>query len=212
MESLDIDDNKKSDQLILIIDDHKEIKYSIKKFSKMSKLFDDQINCESFNKFGNVKEDGSIEYSLPFDYKIVKFIIDEYYVENYFDTYADFIEYKKHKLDIIDKKFMVDIYMFSIYMNMIQLKFEMEQYILGKYMYHIWPIDGGKLMDSKKINMDIIYSDFDYLIKKIKMDVDLVRKIKSTNMNCSRRGDIVNWDSSSLHLKKLNMIILNYID
>src|SRR5688572_1767339 len=125
-----LDDEKLS--LILVSNDKKEFKYNYNKFMRISKLFKDQVTCDTFHEFGNIK-DKIINYSLPFSNKLIDWILNEYYVDEHFDTFSDYIIYKKYKLDIINTKFLVDIYMFSFYMNCIQLKFEIEQYLLTDY-------------------------------------------------------------------------------
>jgi len=226
--SIDIDDEKKIDQLILITNDNKRIIYSIKKFAKISKVFDEHINCESFNKFSNKKDNNSIEYILFTNYKLINWILDEYYVGNYFNVNSDYLEYKASLLSSLEKIFLIDIYIFSVYMKIIQLKFDIERYILKKYIKHLF-VD---MFDATTFKNDIFRNElnfacinFDYLIKNIRSDKLLIYKIKQTiYLYYNNRNDIIsirkyNRDDKNFYSKytklfydDLNNIINKYID
>jgi len=132
-------DDEKSDLLILITEDHKEINYSIKKFSKISKLFKEQINCESFNKFSNKKFNGSIEYLVATKYKLIDWILNIYYVSDHFDNLADLHKYRTHEIDLLNKLILLDIYSYGCYMNMVQLKYHIEKYFCNEMVDYFVP-------------------------------------------------------------------------
>src|SRR5688572_11007836 len=132
-------DNEKSDSLMLTTIDNKQINYSIKKFSKISKLFVKQINCTSFDKFSNKKEDGSIDYKLFTDSKIINWILDIYYVDDYFDNKNELLNYRKYEIENLDKLLLLDIYFYCHSMEIIQIQYDIEKYLCNEIVNYFVP-------------------------------------------------------------------------
>lgn len=78
--------NMKQD-LLLITNDTDEkndgiittMKYDIRMFSLISNIFDQHINCESFDRFCNKKDDGTIEYKVYTDYDTLNWVLYIYF-------------------------------------------------------------------------------------------------------------------------------------
>src|SRR5688572_7924394 len=116
----------------LITNDNKIIKCQIKYFSCISKIFDDDIK--------NKIKDAPIEnYQININYKILNWVLNKYYVDKYFNDCKKLQLYRDSLFNDTNKITLIDIYIFTIDMNIIQLKYDLEIYITNNMISYFMP-------------------------------------------------------------------------
>jgi len=205
--------------ICLITKDNQIIEYQINKLSSISKVFDDNIKNKTSNLFHKSEKNKEYDlanvkyYSYPInvEYKILDWILNKYYVDKYFYDHKKLRSYIDTLLNNTNKILLIDIYMFSIDMNILQLKFDLECYMLNDMITYFMPntfeqkkIDlvygeDEEYSDSKEPylyiynkneeyeyvinNIEEIYKTYEHLIKNVKMEKKIINKIHEKIFN-----------------------------